>query len=78
MPAVSVSIRTKTLYDLETAAERTGRNKSSITDEALTKYLAELLEDADDAKAGEEAYARFKASGEKAIPAERVYEELGL
>ena len=45
MPVVSVSIRTKTLYDLETVAE---------------------------------AYARFKASGKKAIPAERVYEELGL
>ena len=78
MPAISVSVKTKTLYDLEIAVQRIGLNKSKITEDALTRYLAEILEDDNDARAGEEAFAKFKASGEKAIPAEQVYKELGL
>lgn len=78
MPAINVSINTETLYDLERAVERTGWNKSKIAEEALKKFFSELAEDYEDAKIGEEAYARFKASGEKAIPADAVYKELGL
>ncbi|MBD5426082.1 MAG: hypothetical protein HDR38_00780 [Treponema sp.] len=78
MPAISVSINTETLYDLERAVERTGWNKSKIAEEALKRFFSELAEDYEDAKIGEEAYARFKASGEKAIPADAVYKELGL
>ncbi len=78
MPAMSVSVKTKTLYDLENAVQMTGWNKSKITDDALTKYLAELFEDKEDARIGEEAYSRFLASGEKAIPAGQVYKNLGL
>lgn len=72
MPAISVSVKTKTLFDLEQAVAKTGWNKSRITDEALTRYLAELAEDAEDAKLGEEAYSRFLASGKSAIPSEQV------
>lgn len=78
MPAMSVSVKSKTFTDLETAVQMTGWNKSKITDDALTKYLAELFEDDEDARIGEEAYERFRASGEKSIPAEQVYKELGL
>ena len=78
MPAISVSVKTKTLFDLEQAVAKTGWNKSRITDEALTRYLAELVEDAEDAKLGEEAYSRFLASGKNAIPSDKVYEKLGL
>ena len=78
MPAISVSVKTKTLYDLERAVERTGWNKSRITEEALTRYFAELAEDDEDARIGKEAYSRFMASGEKAVPADAVYKELGL
>ncbi|MDE5581169.1 MAG: hypothetical protein K2N58_05310 [Treponemataceae bacterium] len=78
MPAISVSLKTDTLYDLERAVERTGWNKSKIAEEALKRFFSELAEDSEDARLGEEAYARFKASGEKAIPADVVYKELGL
>ena len=50
MPAISVSVKTKTLYDLEQAVKRTGWNKSKITEEALTRFFSELDEDAEDAK----------------------------
>ncbi|MBD5434776.1 MAG: hypothetical protein HDR35_10870 [Treponema sp.] len=78
MPAISVSIKTDTLYNLERAVKRTGWNKSKIAEEALNRFLSELAEDSEDARMGEEAYAKFKASGEKAIPADAVYKELGL
>lgn len=78
MPAMSVSVKTKTLFDLEKAVQLTGWNKSRITDEALTRYLAELAEDSEDARLADEAYARFRASGEKAVSAEEVYKKLGL
>lgn len=78
MPAISVSLKTDTLYDLERAVERTGWNKSRIAEEALKRFFSELAEDSEDARLGEEAFARFKASGEKAIPAEAVYKELNL
>ena len=78
MPAISGSLKTDTLYDLERAVERTGWNKSKIAEEALKRFFSELAEDSEDARLGEEAYARFKASGEKAIPADAVYKELGL
>ena len=78
MPAMSVSVKAKIFTDLESAVQMTGWNKSKIIDDALTKYLAELFEDDEDARIGEEAYARFVASGEKAIPAQQVYKELGL
>ncbi|MBD5437351.1 MAG: hypothetical protein HDR37_06415 [Treponema sp.] len=78
MPAISVSIKTDTLYNLERAVKRTGWNKSKIAEEALNRFLSELAEDSEDARIGEEAYAKFKASGEKAIPADAVYKELEL
>ena len=45
---------------------------------ALENYLAECLEDREDYETAVTAWKEFEASGEKAIPAEEVYEELGL
>lgn len=78
MPAMSVSVKMKTLLALEQAVLKTGWSKSRITDEALAKYLAELSEDTEDARLADEAFARFKANGEKALTAEQVREELDL
>lgn len=78
MPAISVSVKTKTLYDLEQAVVRTGWNKSKITEEALNRFFSELAEDAEDARMADEAYTRFKASGEKTYTSSEVYKELGL
>ena len=58
MPAISVSIKTDTLYNLERAVKRTGWNKSKIAEEALNRFLSELAEDSEDARIGEESSRR--------------------
>ena len=78
MPAMNVNVRQKTLCNLEAAVRRTGLNKSRITDCALTKYLAELEEDQEDARLADEVYAKYIKNEEKAVPAEEVYRNLGL
>ena len=45
---------------------------------ALSRYLAELQEDAEDALLAEKAWNDFEKSGEAAIPADVLYKELGL
>lgn len=59
---------------LATLAKATGRTKSYYAKEAILKHL----EDLEDAYMAEDAYLRFKASGEKAIPLEDVMKEYGL
>ncbi|MGP1415596.1 MAG: hypothetical protein ACTTJ6_06700 [Treponema sp.] len=44
----------------------------------MSRYLAELQEDAEDARLAEKAWADFEESGEETIPAEVLYKELGL
>ena len=55
-------------------------SKSMVVTNAITKYLDELefLEDKIDAQEAEKAWFDFVASGEKAIPAEKVYKKLGI
>ena len=55
-------------------AKATGRTKSYYAKEAILTHL----EDLEDAYMAEDAYLRFKASGEKAIPLEEVMKEYGL
>ena len=69
MPAISVSVKTKTLYDLEIAVQRTGLNKSKITEDALTRYLAEILEDDDEDMACAAVEALGKLNDPRAVPA---------
>ena len=56
----------------------TGWTISAVLEAALRHYFAELREDAEDAARVEKAWNDFVASGEKAIPAEELYQELGL
>ncbi len=59
---------------LAALAKATGRTKSYYAREAILTHL----EDLEDAYIAEEAYLRFKASGEKGIPLEEVMREYGL
>ena len=56
----------------------TGAAKDTILENALSRYLAELQEDAEDALLAEKAWNDFEKSGEAAIPADVLYKELGL
>ena len=76
MPTMTM---TNTLYqELEQAAKMTGWTTNAVLEVALRRYLAELREDAEDAARAEKAWNDFVASGEKTIPAEELYQELGL
>ena len=76
MPAMTMT--NKVYQALEQAAHMTGAAKNTILEDALSRYLAELQEDAEDAARAEKAWNEFEKSGETAIPAEVLYKELGL
>jgi|GEM_PF-315949 len=78
MPAISISVKPQVYIELEEAAARMGLSKSRIAEDALSRYLSELEEDASDAAAAEAAIARFEASGEETVPASEVYKKLGI
>jgi len=68
---------TNKLYqELEQAARMTGAAKDTILENALSRYLAELKEDAEDAVCAEKAWNDFEKSGEKTYTiAEMRHEE---
>ena len=68
----------KAYRELEQAAQMSGATKETVLENALSRYLAELQEDAEDAALAEKAWFDFEKSGEPAIPAEVLYKELGL
>ena len=68
----------KAYRELEQAAQMSGATKDTVLENALSRYLAELQEDTEDAALAEKAWADFEKSGEPAIPAEVLYKELGL
>ena len=76
MPTMTMT--NKVYQALEQAAHMTGAAKNTILEDALSRYLAELQEDAEDAARAEKAWNEFEKSGETAIPAEVLYQELGL
>ena len=76
MPTMTMT--NKVYQALELAAHMTGAAKNTILEDALSRYLAELQEDAEDAARAEKAWNEFEKSGETAIPAEVLYKELGL
>ncbi len=59
-------------------AHKTGLPESKVTENALTAYLDELLEDLDDIEAADRAYAEYIASGKKSISAEQMRKKLEL
>ena len=76
MPTMTMT--NKLYQELEQAARMTGAAKDTILENALSRYLAELKEDAEDAVCAEKAWNDFEKSGEAAIPADVLYKELGL
>ena len=76
MPTMTMT--NKLYQELEQAAQMTGAAKDTILENALSRYLTELQEDAEDAARAEKAWNDFEKSGEAAIPADVLYKELGL
>ncbi|MGP1438654.1 MAG: hypothetical protein ACTTKH_06240 [Treponema sp.] len=76
MPTMTMT--QKAYRELEEASQMSGASKDVVLENALSRYLAELQEDAEDARLAEKAWADFERSGEKTIPAEVLYKELGL
>ena len=76
MPTMTMT--NKAYQELEQAARMTGAAKDTILENALSRYLAELQEDAEDAARAEKAWNDFEKNGEAAIPADVLYKELGL
>ena len=76
MPTMTMT--NKLYQELEQAAQMTGAAKDTILENALSRYLTELQEDAEDAARAEKAWNAFEKSGEAAIPADVLYKELGL
>ena len=76
MPTMTM---TNKLYQaLEQAARMTGAAKDTILENALSRYLAELQEDAEDAVCAEKAWNDFEKSGGKTYTISEVRHELGL
>ena len=76
MPTMTMT--NKAYHELEQATQITGAAKDTVLENALSRYLAELQEDAEDALLAEKAWNDFEKSGEAAIPADALYKELGL
>ena len=76
MPTMTMT--NKVYQALERAAKITGAAKDTVLENALSRYLAELQEDAEDAVRAEKAWNDFENSGEAAIPAEALYKALEL
>ena len=76
MPTMTMT--NKAYHELQQAAQITGAAKDTVLENALSRYLAELQEDAEDTERAEKAWNDFENSGEAAIPAEALYKALGL
>jgi len=68
----------KVYQALEQAAHMTGAAKNTILEAALSRYLAELQEDAEDAARAEKAWNEFEKSGEKTYTIAEMRRELDL
>ena len=76
MPTLTM---TNQLYQaLEQAAQMTGSTTDAVLENALSRYLAELQEDAEDAALAEKAWHDFQKSGEKTYTIAEMRYELGL
>jgi RHH-type transcriptional regulator, rel operon repressor / antitoxin RelB len=59
---------------IDELAAKAGRTRDSY----LCRLIEEHLDDIEDAYLADQALAEFRASGEKAIPAEELWKSLGL
>ena len=76
MPAITVT--NKAYQESEQAARMTGAAKDIILENALSRYLAELQEDVEDAVCAEKAWNDFEKSGKKTYTIAEVRHELDL
>ncbi|WP_315601478.1 hypothetical protein [Treponema socranskii] len=76
MPTMTMT--NKLYQELEQAARMTGAAKDTILENALSRYLAELQEDAEDAVCAEKAWNDFEKSEGKTYTISEVRHELDL
>ena len=76
MPTMTMT--QKAYRELEQAAQMSGATKDVVLENALSLYLAELQEDAEDARLAEKAWKEFEESGEQTYTISEVRRELGL
>ena len=76
MPTMTMT--NKLYQELEQAARMTGAAKDTILENALSRYLAELKEDAEDAVCAEKAWNDFEKSEGKTYTISEVRHELDL
>ena len=76
MPTMTMT--QKAYRELEQAAQMSGATKDVLLENALSLYLAELQEDAEDARLAEKAWKEFEESGEQTYTISEVRRELGL
>lgn len=76
MPTMTMT--QKVYRELEQATQLSGATKDVVLENALSRYLAELKEDAEDARLAEKAWKEFEESGEETYTISEVRRELGL
>ena len=76
MPTMTMT--QKAYRELEHATQLSGATKDVVLEKALSRYLAELKEDAKDARLAEKAWKEFEESGEETYTISEVRHELGL
>lgn len=74
----TMTITQKAYRELEQAVQMSGATKDVVLENALSRYLAELQEDAEDARLAEKAWKEFEESGEETYTISEVRRELGL
>ena len=62
---------------LEQAVQLSGASREVILENALSRYLAELQEDAEDARLAEKSWKECEESGEQTYTISEVRRELG-
>lgn len=74
----TMTMPNKLYQQLEKAAQMIGMSKATVLENALSRYLAELQEDAEDTERAEKAWNDFEKSGEKTYTIAEMRYELGL
>ena len=74
----TMTMPNKLYQQLEKAAQMIGMSKDTVLENALSRYLAELQEDAEDTERAEKAWNEFEKSGEKTYTIAEMRRELDL
>ena len=74
----TMTMPNKLYQQLEKASQMIGMSKATVLENALSRYLAELQEDAEDTERAEKAWNDFEKSGERTYTIAEMRCELGL